>query len=120
MGKSKCWLLYRIDIPQLFSEKTVTGNYVGDPYECAKFGANPSTGEGFWTNGELNAHVFLFIYIFLHDIDATEKVVISDFGSETEILPFLRIRNKNISDLGTQVWHTGILCQRPVSLEHFT
>jgi len=30
--------------------KIVTGDYVSDPYSCAKFGAHPSTG-GFWANG---------------------------------------------------------------------
>jgi len=31
-------------------KKFVASDYVGDPYGCAKFGANPSTG-GFWANG---------------------------------------------------------------------
>jgi len=31
-------------------QKIVANNYVGDPYDFAKFGANPSTG-GFWANG---------------------------------------------------------------------
>jgi len=30
-------------------KKIVASDYVGDPYGCAKFGANPSTG-GFWAN----------------------------------------------------------------------
>jgi len=30
--------------------KIVAGDYVGDPYGCANFGANPSVG-GFWANG---------------------------------------------------------------------
>ena len=30
-------------------QKIVASDYVGDPYGCAKFGANPSTG-GFWAN----------------------------------------------------------------------
>jgi len=31
-------------------QKIGTGDYVGGPYGCAKFGANPSMG-GFWANG---------------------------------------------------------------------
>jgi len=31
-------------------QKIVTGDYVGNPYSCVKFGADPSTG-GFWENG---------------------------------------------------------------------
>jgi len=31
-------------------KKFVASDYVGDPYGCAKFGANPST-RGFWANG---------------------------------------------------------------------
>ena len=31
-------------------QKIVTGDYVGDPYGCAKLGAYPSTG-GFWAHG---------------------------------------------------------------------
>jgi len=39
------WLfstLYRIDTPQLITKNFVTGDYVGDPYICAKFVAHPS------------------------------------------------------------------------------
>jgi len=32
-------------------QKFVTGDYVSDPYNCAKFGAHPSTGGRFWANG---------------------------------------------------------------------
>jgi len=35
---------YRIDTPQPITKEFVTGNYVGDPYSCAKLGAHPSTG----------------------------------------------------------------------------
>jgi len=35
---------------QKICKKFVAIDYVGDPYGCAKFGANPSTG-GFWANG---------------------------------------------------------------------
>ena len=30
--------------PLPIAKKFVTGDYVGDPYSCAKFGAQPSTG----------------------------------------------------------------------------
>jgi len=42
-------------------KKFGTGDYVGSPNGCAKFGANPSMG-GFWANG-WNITKFLFIYI---------------------------------------------------------
>jgi len=31
-------------------KKIVASDYVGDPYSCAKFGANPFMG-GIWVNG---------------------------------------------------------------------
>jgi len=34
-------------------KKLVTGDYVDDPYGCAKFGANPSTGGVSWAMGEI-------------------------------------------------------------------
>jgi len=34
----------RIDTPQPITKKFVTGDYVSDPYGCAKLGAYPSTG----------------------------------------------------------------------------
>ena len=39
-------------------------DYVGDPYGCAKLGANPSTN-AFWANG-CNISTFLFAYWFIH------------------------------------------------------
>ena len=41
---------HRIDTPQPITKKFVTGDYVGDPYGCAKVGVYPSTG-GFWAHG---------------------------------------------------------------------
>jgi len=41
---------HRIDTPQPITKQIVTGDYVGDPYACAKLGAYPSTG-GFWAYG---------------------------------------------------------------------
>ena len=38
---------HRIDTPQPFTKKSVTGDYVGDLYGCAKLGAYPSEGRGF-------------------------------------------------------------------------
>jgi len=35
---------HRIDTHQPITKKFVTGEYVGDPYGCAKFGAYASTG----------------------------------------------------------------------------
>ena len=36
--------------PSTITKKFGTGDYVGGPYGCAKFGANPSMW-GFWANG---------------------------------------------------------------------
>ena len=46
-------------------QKIVASDYIGDPYGCAKFGANPSTG-GFWANGwNITKFFFIFIYLFI-------------------------------------------------------
>jgi len=44
-------------------KKTVASDYVGDPYGCVKFGANPSTG-GSGQMGEIGQKFYLFIYLF--------------------------------------------------------
>jgi len=49
-GKGKFSTPYGIDSPQPITKTLVTGNYLGDPYSCAKFGAHMSTGS-FWANG---------------------------------------------------------------------
>jgi len=41
---------HRINTHWPITKKFGTGDYVGGPYGCAKFGANPSMG-GFWANG---------------------------------------------------------------------
>ena len=41
---------HRINTPGPIIKKFGTGDYVGGPYGCVKFGANPSMG-GFWANG---------------------------------------------------------------------
>ena len=46
----------------LSPEKFGTGDYVGGPYGCAKFGANPSMGAS-GQMGEIN-EFFLFIPFF--------------------------------------------------------
>ena len=53
---------HRINTPWPITKKFGTGYYVGGPYGCAKFGANPSMG-GFWANG-WNITKILFIYTF--------------------------------------------------------
>jgi len=40
----------QIPHPLTDRQKNVTGDYVGGPYGCAEFGANPRMG-GFWANG---------------------------------------------------------------------
>jgi len=54
---------HRIHTPWQITTKFVASHYVGDPYGCAKFGANQSTG-GFWKNG-WNITKILFIYLFV-------------------------------------------------------
>ena len=49
-GKWQFLTPHRIDTPQPITKKFVTGDYVGDPYRCAKLGAYPSTGD-FWAHG---------------------------------------------------------------------
>ena len=42
-------------------QKTVTGDYVGDPYSCAKFGAHPPLGFlGEWVKYNLNFVIYAF------------------------------------------------------------
>jgi len=53
---------HRIHTPWPITKKFVASHYVGDPYGCAKFGANQSTG-GFWKNG-WNITKILFIYLY--------------------------------------------------------
>ena len=53
---------HRIHTPRPITKKFVASDYVGDPYGCAKFGANPSTGffGGKWVKYNEN-----FIYFFI-------------------------------------------------------
>jgi len=53
---------YRIYTLQPITKTFVTGDYVGDPYGCAKLGAYAST-EGFWAHG-WNITKIIFIYTF--------------------------------------------------------
>ena len=46
-------------------KKFVASDYVGDPYSCAKFGANPSTG-GLWANGWNISKFFIYLFIYLY------------------------------------------------------
>ena len=47
--------------PSIDHQKFVIGDYSGDPYSCAIFGAHPSTG-GFWANGW---NITKFYYLFM-------------------------------------------------------
>ena len=51
-GKGQFLTPYKIDTSEPITTKFVTGDYVDDPYSCAKFGAHPPTG-GFWRMGEI-------------------------------------------------------------------
>jgi len=65
-GKWQFSTPHRIDTPQPITKKFVTGDYVGDPYGCAKLGAYPSTGD-FWANG-WNITKIIFIYTFFEEL----------------------------------------------------
>ena len=47
-------------------QKFVTGDYVGDPYGCAKFGANPPT-RSFWEKYNKDIFYLYLVYAFLVD-----------------------------------------------------
>ena len=58
----------RIHTPWPMTQKFVASDYVGDPYGCAKFGANPSTGGllGKWVKyNEIFFYLFIYLYLFL-------------------------------------------------------
>ena len=46
------------------SPKNLSGNFVGDPYSCAKFSAHPSTG-GFWANGWNITRIIFYLFMTL-------------------------------------------------------
>ena len=54
---------HRIDTPQPITKKFVTGDYVGDPYGCAKLGAYPSKG-GLGTWVKYNQNKFYLYPLF--------------------------------------------------------
>ena len=59
-GKGQFSTPHRIDTPQPITNIFVTGDYLGDPYGCAKLGAYPSI-RGFWAHG-WNITKIIFIY----------------------------------------------------------
>jgi len=63
-GKWQFSTPYRIDTPRPIIKKFVLGDYVGNPYSCAKFGAHPPIGD-FWANGwNITIILNLFIPVF--------------------------------------------------------
>jgi len=54
---------YRINTPQPIAKKFVMGDYVGDPYSCAKCGAHPPLGAS-GQMGEIELKSFLFMTLF--------------------------------------------------------
>jgi len=55
---------HRINTPWPITKKFGTGDYVGGPYGCAKFGANPLNGD-FWANGwNITKIIFFNLYLF--------------------------------------------------------
>jgi len=96
---------HRINTPWPITKKFGTGDYVGSPYGCAKFGANPSMG-GFWANGwNITKIFFIYLYLFFmnspkgqtrrriftldgtNDADSRKDV---PFGSFVDIAPHFR------------------------------
>ena len=63
MGCGIFWSPHRIRTRQPITKKFVTGDYVGDPYGCAKFGANPSMG------GEYNDDFYLCYVMRIISVD---------------------------------------------------
>ena len=65
-GKGQFSTPHRIDTPQPITKQFVTGDYVGDPYGCAKLGgAYPST-EGFWVYGwNITKIIFTYTLFFM-------------------------------------------------------
>jgi len=55
---------HRIDTSQPITKKFVTGDYVGDPYGCAKLGAYPSTGGRLGTWVKYNQNYFYLCPLF--------------------------------------------------------
>jgi len=67
---------HRISTPWPITKKFGTGDYVGGPYGCAKFGADPSMG-GFWANRWNITKIF---YLFIPLFSWTHLQVIRDDG----------------------------------------
>ena len=53
---------YKIDTPQPITKTVVIGDYVGDLYSYAKFGAHPSTG----LLGEWVKYNQMFVYFVIY------------------------------------------------------
>jgi len=63
MGNGNFRPPHRIDTPQPITKKFVTGDYVGDPYGCAKLGAYPSTGD-VWAHGWNTTKIIVIYALF--------------------------------------------------------
>jgi len=78
-------------------KKFVASDYVGDPYGCAKFGANPSTGgRGVFYANVWNITKILFVPFLFHDgsndVDLCKNVsfggfvdIAAHFGGDTRL-----------------------------------
>jgi len=80
-------------------KKFVASDYVGDPYGCAKFGANPSTGGTGWLLCKWVKYNENFIYLCLflfhdgsNDVDLCKNVpfggfvdIAAHFGGDTRL-----------------------------------
>jgi len=66
-GRGQFLTPHRIHTSWPITKKLVASGYVGDPYEYAKFGANPSMG-GFWANGWNMTKNYLFLYTFSREL----------------------------------------------------
>ena len=105
---------HRIDTAQQITKKFVTGDYVSDPYGCAKLGVYLST-RGFWAYG-WNITKIIFIYapflgthlqtrrrIFTHDCsnDADSRRDVPFWGL-FHIAPHLGVNNPKTLILGRE------------------
>jgi len=75
---------HRIHTPSPITKKFVASDYVGDPYGCAKFGANPSTGGllGKWVKYNEIFFIYLFIPFFMNSpTGQTRRRIFTLYGS---------------------------------------
>ena len=86
-------------------KKFVTGDYVGNRYQCTKFGANPPTG-GFWANAWNITESF--ISLFMYTLFFWELTYRSDRSADFRAW-WLKRRG-----LAQRMWLWGLLILLPI------